>query len=397
MGSSLPCELPCLSQQRRPIGAVSESEIPPLVLVHGLMGSTLVDPATNSLQFLTTCQVLSLQGGKLQLPLERLPSGAQVSDGLVAKEPLHELSLLGIPLATFYGPFIRKFGKSRKLHLFSYDWRRELVESSNLLEDFLASVVKESGYVGGAQVVCHSMGNCIMFPVLNRRPELFHSVLLAAPALGPDVTVLRDISALGPWNKLGLNSTLCTPTRWLGWTSSTHFLPSSSEKPNPHANAFLTEADGQTEVPVQFHDLHDWRSLRLGPFHPTSGIEGVSHDMATFFCETLKRAKLFREQLRHKPDLTYPPMIMLLGSGTPTPISYQRPAPDEPFDFSSPLTTDGDGRVPVQGALVPEGVPLLTTSVIAASHTGILSNVAHVEGILERLSEEATRRKVARL
>ena len=69
--------------------AAAAAALPPLVFVHGLLGSHLVDPETGSRRFLTARQVLNLQDDKFQLPLEREfngrfvpPTGAQVSDGL---------------------------------------------------------------------------------------------------------------------------------------------------------------------------------------------------------------------------------------------------------------------------------------------------------------------------
>jgi pimeloyl-ACP methyl ester carboxylesterase len=360
---------------------------PPLVLVHGLKGSHLVEEQSGKRRYCSVRQLLKLENDQFPLPMRRTSHGAQESDGLQAKSIIKEIKLMSVTLATFYGPFVREFATSRNLHIFVYDWRRELAESSQKLEDFLDAILKEGQR---AQMVCHSMGALITLPLLNRRPELFNSVLLAAPATGPDISCLRDMSEVGQNNQMGpFNSTMMTPWHWLTWTSGTHFLPSTGDVPCPGTDAFLEEHDG-IAVPVDFHNIEDWRRLQLGAFHPNSGVGEITKEVEEFFTITLQRAKHYRELLRFDPRVAYPHIAILLSDDTPTPITLRRQAPNMPFDFENYLTVPGDGRVATTARLVPEGVPVLEKRIIKSSHSTILcDDLGVVHELLAMLLEKS--------
>jgi pimeloyl-ACP methyl ester carboxylesterase len=67
-------------------------------------------------------------------------------------------------------------------HVFLYDWRREIPESTEKLERYLEGVVAASG--GRAvQLLCHSMGAIVALPLLAKRKDLIHSALFLAPGV----------------------------------------------------------------------------------------------------------------------------------------------------------------------------------------------------------------------
>lgn len=84
------------------------------------------------------------------------------------------------------------------------------------LDELLAADHAATGWTGGAQVVGHSGGGMLTFPVLNRRPELFHSLLFTASGTMATSKALPGLSVYGcKDNRLGANKTMFTPDNWL--------------------------------------------------------------------------------------------------------------------------------------------------------------------------------------
>lgn len=392
-------------------GSEQQSCLPPLVFIHGAKGSHLRAIGSSS------CRVYPKLGSILcprcwsdqfQLPLNWVDSDdglrVQALDCLVSDGPISHVEVCCgfLSLAEYYKPFIDwASAAKRELHTFHYDWRRELDEASSALEFFLENVTRscssanESGRMG-AQVVCHSMGAMIAFALLNRRPELFHSVLLAAPAVMGGCIFLEDLSIPGAGNTVGgWNTTMMTPRHWLSWPSGYHALPLPGD-PGYEGRPHLAEADGETEVAADFYDIEDWRRLRLGPYHPRSGVL-MEAGAEAFLCETLRRARAFRAQIVYDPLVEYPPIVVLKSDAVKkTATTYLRPSSDAPFEFSSgklsPRYTPGDGRIWAYGPSLPVGVPVLETRITKSSHTHILSDLGHVRELVDLLLEAAKRR-----
>lgn len=127
-----------------------------------------------------------------------------------------------------------------------------------------------------------------------------------------------------------------------GWTTPYNFLPFTQELADdgkPH----LTEADGETEVPFDYLSVDDWKDLKLGPWHPESGIPTpLSVEDEEFFAQTLINVKSYRETVVGNPDISYPPIAILRSDFKPVCVGYSRPGPQEPFDFSSGRYVPGD-------------------------------------------------------
>ena len=381
----------------------NSTDLPPLVLIHGLKGGHLRDSVTGKRRYLRVAQLFNPT--RFQdppaLPLKRDPvTGAQPKDTVVPDGIIDGVDLLGVNLASYYGPFKEEFGTSRDLKLFSYDWRRDLDESGEALEEFLEGVIEETGSTQGVQVVCHSMGGLITFPVINRRPELFHSVLFAAAALGGGVSFLRDLAEPGHGNAMGpVNDGMFTPERWASWPSVWSFFNIDGEREaqgkSESSWAPLTEADGTTPVPCDFHNLEDWKRLKLGPYGPDSGISEVTPEMEAFLQGTLTRAKAYRQKLVHNPAITYPPIAVLRSDAVPTITKLTRLVPDASFDYKGAITSPGDGRITLEDTLPPRGVPVTGIVTNHADHSGILSEFEDVKALLGKLLAEANERKEA--
>jgi hypothetical protein len=97
----------------------------------------------------------------------------------------------------------------------------------------------------------------------------------------------------------------------------------------------------------------------------------------------------------HNPDVTYPPIAVLRSDAVPTITRLRRPAPGAAFDYSTALTTPGDGRITLEDTLPPRGVPITGIITNHAAHSGILSELDDVKGLLGKLIDAANARKEA--
>lgn len=377
-----------------------ESTLPPLVFVHGLKGGHL-RRKRGGRKYLALGRLLC--GGCCgldQMPLPRqYEADSQESDDLLPDGPIADVRLLGLKVLSMYAPLFEWAAKSgRRLYAFSYDWRRDQLEAGQKLERFLEELLQKECragiWSGGAQLMCHSNGGIVTFPVVRRRPELFHSMLWAASGSLANVSMLPDLSVKKHSNNmLGGNGTMMTPDRWLDWPSGFHFLPTVKEQAESEAlfgGAFaLCEADG-AKVEVDFHDIESYRRLKLGPFHPRSGVSlPLSDADEAFLVETLRRARAFRELMVRDPSFIYPPMAVIAASNSVTPVGWKRPSPEAPFNFgdgdADVLNAPGDGRFAFSSAGPPEGVPVALRIVSDASHSGVAVDLINVEKALDAL------------
>jgi len=375
------------------------SELPPVVVIHGLKGSHLKSESTGKRHYISLGQLLNLSGDPLSLPMKwDGVGGRQRSDGLVPDGTVDAIgiSFFGfLPLASFHMQFVNKLqSANRTVHTFTYDWRREPAEHNEELEYFIDSVIRNHrGSTKCVQVVAHSFGGLVTLLLLNRRPEMFHSVIFAGAAYSPGVTFLKDMCEDGPHNVMGLNSTLTSARMWLSCPSTYTFLPEVGDR-NELGDFFLQEAGGE---PVEY-DLHDhkyWKALQLGAYNPNSQVpESLAYLRAPFLQESLNRAKAYRQLLRFNPAVNYPPIAVLRSDCSPVPIAYRRPSKESAFDFSDSnmvVTAPGDGRVTLADAMPPKGIPVFKAVTVHKDHAEILECVESIE-LVDALIHEAERR-----
>jgi len=179
----------------------ADQSLPPLVFIHGIKGGVLSD-AQGVVHWLNVWQGLGLASTDLRLPL-KWQGEVQERDGLVATEPLSAVAWHEV-----YAPFLDWASASgRVFRPFAYDWRRDNQENADEFVKFLEKVSAENGGVR-VQVAAHSMGGLIAFVVLNRRPDLFHSVLFAGVPFGSSISFLEDMHS-GTSN--GFNKRILNP------------------------------------------------------------------------------------------------------------------------------------------------------------------------------------------
>jgi len=369
-----------------------EDKYVPLVLIHGLKGSHL--KTRNGVRVF--CNAASYVTGKstqFPLPAERDSNGVQASDNVIVDGIMEEIKVCGLAVNTFYKTFIDWAEvQGRPFTIFQYDWRRDIDEAVNQLELFLLDSLRRCSGAGvtGVQVVCHSNGALVTLPLLNRRPDLFHSILFCSPQVTATVGTLEDVSAEGSQgNRMGMNSSMLTPTKWLTWPSLWYLMPTENEIGLGCAPR-LSEADGKTTVGMDYHNLEDWKKMKLGPYHPRSGVR-IDKPTEVFLESTLRRAQAFRERLKCDSSVNYPPIAVLKSDADDKlETTVFRPQPDAPFDFlkkrrKSSGSNLGEGRLWANATGMPDGIIVNEKRVSKSSHKDTPADIKNVEQMLENL------------
>ena len=359
------------------IGERSQSAIagsrsgPPLVFIHGIKGSVLAD-AQGSVSWFTVWQALGLTSPALSLPLQ-WQGDVQQRDGFAATVPLASVAWHDV-----YASFLKWASASgRAFYPFAYDWRRDNLENTDAFIKFLEKVRPQTG---GArvQVVSHSMGGLITFVAVNRRPDLFQSVLFAGVPFGSSISFLEDLHS-GTSN--GFNSRILSPQVLFTFASPYTLLPFEPKESG------LVESNGDRIV-HDWYSAEDWGHQKLGIFADSSS-NAISTEQWAHLRNALEHARRFRSELIYKESVPYPAIAVLAGDANPTLSTVRRNGPRsvKGWDFTSEPMKPGDNRVDFAKAMPPVGV---RCSVFKSSraHDELLNDTRQVESILGNLGTE---------
>jgi hypothetical protein len=383
---------------------VREGEGVPLVMIHGFKGSHLKDSQTGRRAYVTRTGAAGLLTPSLALPMnwnfkktkgkgKQKSEVAQEKDTLLPDGPIP--SVLGVKV---YSPFLKLAKASgRPFYPFAYDWRRDNNENSVLFERFLESVEEKERLkildpieqttqskklserdlqrrkeqrdqlnIHGRvkiQIVAHSNGGLLTLSVLNRRPDLIHSVLFAGVPFGGGIGFMPDLHVGTP---LGLNKKLLKPEVLFTFPTSFTFF---SLDPN---DSGLFESDG-TPIKADLYSIKEWKKHKLSLYshenetkdEQNQNVENqddtkckLTPQHKTHLKYALRQARRFKESLAARSDITYPPIGVIVGEGIPTLNKMLKDGPKSVrgWDFVTADRGDGDSRVTVEKA-VPEGVP----------------------------------------
>ena len=240
------------------------------------------------------------------------------------------------------------------------------------------------------------MGCLISLHVLNRRPDLFHSVLFGAGAIAPSFTLTEDLSLPGGTNMIVRNSTMFNPAQHLSNPGPTHMLmayPGERAKFGKKHLTMLRDAVGKPCEDVDLNKLETWKRLQMGMYHPKSGV-AVTPAKEAWFRSVLDRCRAFREGLiPAHPAAAYPPVAVLRSDGQPTKFGFALDA-DGHVDFDQPMMLAGDGRVVAEDAVPPEGVPVVKVVTNKEDHSVVLNDLQAVDELLGCLLAEVEKKKV---
>ncbi len=350
--------------------APAQRLMPPIVFIHGFKGSILSDSKA-SVRWITWQQAFGLSSSDLSLPLH-WNGKVQQGDELVARVPVRAVAWQDV-----YAPFLNWAETSdRVFRAFAYDWRRDNLENTAEFIRFLENVSRENG---GAriQVVAHSMGGLITFVALNRRPDLFHSVLFAGVRFGQGVSFLEDMHV---GTATGLNRRILSPQVLFTFVSIYCLFPWNT------LDSGLVEKNGDS-ISHDWYSADDWERHKLGLF-ATIEPAAVTGEQRSHLRNALARAREFSSLLVNQEDgsFHYPPIAVLASDAHPTlsRVVKDGPRAAKGWDFQEAPKEPGDGRVIFAGAMPPQGVPYVVYKT-ARQHGYLLNEVSLVSSILANL------------
>lgn len=371
------------------------NNLPPLVFIHGWKASVLADKNTGKAEFdytLPICLGL-VKDPAIELPLEWGSDGNQVKDNLIATEPCHSATCMCrmIKIGKIYGPMLDHLEKTRDLHVFAYDWRCCLDETATKFEKFLIEVKKTTSQ--RPQVIGHSMGCLITLNVLNRAPELFHSIIFGAGAMSPSASMIKDYSLIGENNVTVKNSTMFTPKINLSNPSGVHFFAYPGERElygKPTRTLFWDEENKPIELDL--HSIETWKQYKIGIYHSDSGVDVVDGKMETWFQEVLNKVLKFRKELvpvnSGLEPSACPPIAVIRGDHTDTEFGYIV-RPNGTIDLKEDIRyLRGDGRVPLEDAVPPHDIPVCKIVTNEREHSDVLNDIGNVDMLLGLLISE---------
>ena len=353
------------------------SVLHPVVFIHGLKGSTLSRPQGGR-AWLTWWQALGLASPEVSLPIHWDDDG-QRRDNLMPVSPLRTVARQDI-----YASFLKWAETSGcAFYPFVYDWRRDNLETVDKFLEFLGEISEKNGATK-VQVVAHSMGGLVSFVALNRRPDLFQSVLFAGVPFGHALSFLEDMHAGVP---TGLNKHILSAQVLFTCASPYISFPSNTR-------SGLVEQNGD---PIQ-HDWHspeDWERHKLGIFGAFPA-EQITREMRSHLRNALRRAREFRSLLvsRNERSFQYPAIAVLASDAHLTLSTVVRNGPRavKGWDFRTGLREPGDGRVLLSKATPPNGVPYVLHKTLH-EHGTLLRDTFQVSTILDQLNDRVGRRR----
>jgi len=322
----------------------------PLIFIHGFKGSVLVDEAGH-VEWINALTALGICRPNLALPLT-WSKYVQERDELVAKEPISVVRILPIiPGMMIYGKWLEAANKysDNNLLTFAFDWRRDNGETSFLFEKYIEKTLKESGK-HKCSVIAHSMGGLITLSVMNRRPELFESVVFAGVPFRGCISFLQDMTHGKP---VGLNRSVLSPAVLFTFPSVYTLFPG-----NLGFDIAGTMMDKSGEiVPIDFFSAKDWQAHQLGIYAEQNTYPFSESETIIFLKNALETAKAFRLSMIPEKK-NYPPVLVITSNSTPTIAKVKRVmrAGKPIWDFKASPTEPGDGRVTETSSLPPNPI-----------------------------------------
>jgi hypothetical protein len=385
-----------------------DADLPPVVFVPGILGSELVGPDGSNL-WLNLRNALGHHD--LALPLT-LPFSE-------SRDTLRPAGLLGVDRTlprlfgfTEYADFVtlveaagfRRDRPSREpgpaYHVFTYDWRRDLVESARLLHDALERLADGCGQPElRVNLVAHSMGGLLARYYLRygtAEPggpvtwagarRIRRLVLVATPNAGG----MPALDAILNGSRVGFSyATLASRV--------TERMPALYQLLPPAGAPALLDPRGDP-VACDLHDAATWERYGWGPFSKRPARRRSDRSAAdldsrkAYVTDALARGRAFCAALYRSPASACPARVLLLGGDClPTlgrVLLAERPGQAPRFlpetrQQAELMLEAGDGRVTLASALAAHlaeseagevacGLPEVSQVFIgAADHHGI--------------------------
>jgi pimeloyl-ACP methyl ester carboxylesterase len=287
-------------------------------------------------------------------------------------------------------------------HVFTYDWRRDLVEAARRLDETLERLADQRGDRGARfNLVGHSMGGLVAryylrYGTAEPREDqpvtwagarrIRNLVIVATPSSG----AIHSLEALLYGSRVGISyTTLAAPV--------IARMPSVYQLLPPLGAPALLDHE-LAPLGADLHDVETWRRFGWGPFAPSTvrRLAGFTEEEAgsyePFLSAVLERAAALHHALDRVPETPCPTRVLLVGgdclptlSRAVVPEKEGLPPRFEPRNRkeADAMFEAGDGRVtryslmashaaPAQGDGEPCGIPEASQVVIgSADHHGI--------------------------
>ena len=289
-------------------------------------------------------------------------------------------------------------------HVFTYDWRRDLVESARRLGEYLDALAVARGEKDARfNIVGHSMGGLIARYYLrygDAEPggpvtwagarRISQLILVATPNTGS----IFSLNAALNGNPVGMSNTTLDARVIAHMPAIYQLMPPKGAHP-------LVDHKGDP-LDVDLHDAATWKRFGWGPWNP--GLEEGADGERAFVTAVLERARVFHEAMAQTPDSICPSPVTVLG-GDCLPTLVRAAAPERPgrsarFEPRNATEADamieaGDGRVARSSVLGSHldidgvrdwGLPEISHVFFGdADHHGIYSEPTFQSVLLRRL------------
>jgi len=304
-------------------------------------------------------------------------------------------------------------------HVFSYDWRRDLVDSARRLHEMLDALAEARGDPDARfNLIGHSMGGLVAryylrygaaepdegAPVTWAGARRIQNLILVAV---PNGGAVHALEALLYGNRVGLSYTTLAAEVIARMPSVYELLPPAN------APALLDHT--LEPLPADLHDIATWERFGWGPFAPAvvrrlSGSDGDIQPHRRFLEAALLRARAFHGALARPADAPCPVRVTLLG-GDCLPTLARAVVPDkeglpprfEPWNRTETeaMFEAGDGRLTRASVLAQHlpaadedeagcGIPEVTQAMFgSADHHGIYREPTFQSIILRQLLRPA--------
>ncbi len=344
----------------------SNKNLIPVVFVPGYKGSNLkvFDKNKTSRVWLTPSIALGFSTPDLSLK----GSSTINEDGI-----LESVTIPFLLSVKVYEPWINYLKNNENIdpYFFSYDWRIDNGETAEKLEKYLLEIKQKTGKA--PVVIGHSNGALLSLSVLNKNKDLFSKVIFAGAPFSGGVGFLEDLME---GVTTGLNEKIVSPCVVQTFESVFSFFPRETSF---DTREVLFDED-KNPITTKFYSALFWKNYNLGPYKIGSPC---STEPTEILQKRLDKALKFRESLEAKKDIKYPPVLVIRAEnkGTIRRIFGKELKEGWKWKVIEGERTAGDGRVTIENALPPPGIPF-SLYISKAEHSELLNDPLTAEATI---------------
>jgi pimeloyl-ACP methyl ester carboxylesterase len=311
--------------------SLQDPSVPGTVIVPGILGSQLLRPDGTE-AWLNLGNALGYHdiGLPLQLPLaesrDDLRPGPLLGTDRILPRMFGFTEYADVVELLEDAGFLRgrKQNGTPDYHIFSYDWRRDLVEAAKALHDMLEALAEARGDSKARfNLIGHSMGGLVAryylrYGTADPTPDtpvtwagarrIDNLVLVAVPNGGS----VHSFEAVLNGNRVGFSYTTLAAPVVARMPAIYQLLPPEGTNP-------LVDGRGET-VTADLHDPGTWERFGWGPYQVGSRRNGDDGETPSelakrrdFLAAALARARVFHAALARRPGSPCPARVILLG------------------------------------------------------------------------------------